>query len=1209
MKDDLNPDETKRRPDSQPAPAPEDGQAEGLQTLLEELSSGGVLPLPEGTGTSPASDLGPCPAPGAWLRLAGAELEPVDPSEANALQAHAALCGACAARLRQCLRLLEEKPSAEESAEMAKLASASPQWQSRMAAKLARTPAGGSRGKVLNWYVWAGAGLAVSLLLVAGLSFWWQQEHTPERLLAESYTRTRIFDLRMPGAGFAEVTPATHLRGSATGREASKLLDARARIEQRLETTPDDPHWLQLEARSDLMEENFDAAIDILNRLMAAGPVTSSLLADDAAAYFQRGAATGSQNDRATALECLRRADELNPADTLVLFNEAVVMEDRGQMMNAVETWNRYLRFERDPRWLAEGRKRLQALEQKLNQLKSHQGRMEQHLATPQSMLQLASDPSALASLDEELSSTLLPRLLLPAFPLPVDRSRGSPCDERCLAARTLLDALAASLVRNHQDPWLTQFLPSNSTQPNDRFAEAAQILAQAIAADAAGDFANGKRGALKASQLFHNQENSAGEDRAVAEQVYAMQLLSDIAGCYKVAHKLLGRNPQFAWIQIQDSTEDSACDPAPGTSAEDYPGFVRAMDMARDHHYSLLEMRARNWLGAAAVDTGDVENTWRIYLGTVHLFWSGNYPAYRLYTTLSGLEEVEESTPRVRHALLLQQEAVGTLELSQNRGLIPAERLHLAAAAIRAGAVAEAQRQMQFAQDGLAAAGGGNSVRAFLVENENAMAGLYLDRGDTTGAAKMLEAAHGHMAGEHNTFHQREYALARGRLELALGHVETAETLLRAALIEEERLAAKGGSVSIPLAQQDRDLYAVLAGVWLAQGRNGTEVLALWERYRLRILGRQIGACAKESLACLEPELAQALKRLGPDRLLGQIVLFDRVFTYQATAEGVDFRPVAVSKQDLLAAAESLERAASSPATSQGPVNQAARRVGDVLLGGLRETGDGKAGQLLLEPDPLLGNLPWPAIATAAGPIGLQFDLEEAPSLLLNPRPDAASRFAGSPLVVGASVASGQNGALPEVLDEARAVARFENSPNVLLATQATEPQIAARLGSAPAIHFAGHAARQDGATRLLLAPAAINPGASGPDKPYLDSDLFRRHPPRAARLAVFSACSSGKKEEGWNHGMGDVVDTLAALGVPQVVATRWEIDSSSAVPMMSAFYGGLAKGLTVPRALTEARQSLIRDARYRHPYYWAAWYASGSGQSNLGPVFRAAR
>jgi hypothetical protein len=61
----------------------------------------------------------------------------------------------------------------------------------------------------------------------------------------------------------------------------------------------------------------------------------------------------------------------------VVLFNEAIAMEDRGQVINAAETWTRYLRFERDPRWLAEGRSRLETLKQKLNQIKTHQGRME----------------------------------------------------------------------------------------------------------------------------------------------------------------------------------------------------------------------------------------------------------------------------------------------------------------------------------------------------------------------------------------------------------------------------------------------------------------------------------------------------------------------------------------------------------------------------------------------------------------------------------------------------------------------------------------------------------------------------------------------------------------------------------------------------------------------------------------------------------------
>ena len=1201
MKDELNPN----RP-SRPADGPEDA----LKKAFEELLEG---PSPH-AGPSPAAAGAPgfCPQPGEWIRLASGEARP---AEVDRLLAHAAGCGDCAARLRQSLRLFSAEATPEETVAAGQLASASPEWQHRAAVEFARTPCQPVRGRLARIYLWAGAGLAASLALAAGLTLWWQQVHTPERLLAEAYTHSRSFDLRMPGAGFAEVTPQTHLRGGATGRESARLLDARARIERHLESSPDDPHWLQLEARADLLEEKFDPAIDILDRLLAAGPVTTGLLVDDAAAYFERGEAANSENDRATALDNLRRADELAPDDPLVLFNEAIAMEDRGQVMNAVETWNRYLRFERDPRWLAEGRRRLQALEQKLNQLKTHQGRMERHLATPEAMRALAADSSALARLDEELSTTLLPRLLDSAFPLPVDRSRGSPCPQtsldRCQAARTLLHALAASLERNHQDPWLTRLLPSESTPPSDDFTQAAHALSLAIGGDASGDYAAGQQGALKARRLFHRLANNAGEDRAAVELAYAQQVLSDIAGCYRTAHPLLGRNPQFAWIQIHDLTEDSLCDPAPGTGSENNPAFLRAVSQAQDRHYALLELRARNLLGAAAVDTGDVENTWRIYLGTVHRFLSGDYPAMRLYSTISGLEEVEESTPRVHLALLLQREAIGALELSQNHGLIPAERLHLAAVAIRAGAIQEAQGAMRRAQDELAANGGGNSIRGFLVENENAMANLYLDRRALASAAKMLDAAAGHMAGEHNSFHRRDYALARGRLELALGHVETAESLLREAIVEEERLAARGGAENITLAQQDRDLYAVLAGVWLAQGRSGEDVLALWERYRLRILGDPVRACAGKDLACLRPQLSSALERLGEDRMLGQVVLFDRVLLYQATSQGVAWSSVPVGSEDLLAAVESLERAASSPATSLDSVDRAAWRVGAILLPGLKESPEG-SGQLLLEPDPLLGNLPWPAVESSSGPIGLKFDLAESPSLLLAPqsiasRPGATLAGGGSPLVVGASLASGQNNPLPEVLDEARAVARFGRNPNLLLAGQATEAQVAARLGTAPALHFAGHATRQDGATRLLLAPAAT--ASATTDQPWLDSALLRRHPPRSARLAVFSACSSGKKEEAWNHGMGDLVDTLAALGVPEVVATRWQIDSASAVPMMDAFYAGLAQGLTVPHALTAARQTLVRDPRYRHPYYWAAYYASGGSSSDLSALFHAAR
>jgi tetratricopeptide (TPR) repeat protein len=370
-----------------PSDPPDDALAKAFEELME-----GRWSMAERRHEDPASpqmlgvEVG-CPELGEWPQLLSEEARP---AQVNALLAHAALCRTCAARLR----MLAADASPEEAAEVGRLASASRDWQHNLAAELARTPRRAQirpiRRQAPLFYVWAGAGLAASLVMGVALAGWWQHANTPERLLAEAYTHSRTFELRMPGADFAEVTPETHLRGGATGREPAQLLDARARIERHLENAPEDRRWLQLEARADVLEEKFDPAINILDRLLAAGPVTSSLLVDDAAAYFQRGVATGSETDRSTALEYLRHADELAPGDPVVLFNEAVAMEDRGQAMNAVETWNRYLRFERDPRWLADGRRRLQALEQKLNQLKTHQSRMEQHLESPRAMRALA---------------------------------------------------------------------------------------------------------------------------------------------------------------------------------------------------------------------------------------------------------------------------------------------------------------------------------------------------------------------------------------------------------------------------------------------------------------------------------------------------------------------------------------------------------------------------------------------------------------------------------------------------------------------------------------------------------------------------------------------------------------------------------------------------------------------------------------------------
>lgn len=1196
MSEEVNPNQQ-----SDPSNAsPDQRLTEALEDLVSQASNRRSIPSEKFGSVTPQA-AGPCPGMDSWVELACGSL----PAEKkDALLAHAALCSACLVRMREAQHVLSSEASSEETAALQQLSSTTSQWQHRLAVELAHSSHGAKRARFWPSFVWQGAALAAVLVLALSVAVLWRRQNAPERLLAEAYTDARTFELRVPGAGFAPVAPPLHLRGESTGREPAPLLNARAQIERNLEKSPSDPHWLQLEARAEMLEEHYDSAIDILDRLVAAGPVTASLLLDDGTAYFMRGTATGSENDRATALDDLHRADELAPDNPVVLFNEALVMEDRGQLMNAVETWNRFLKFEHDPKWQAEGRSRLANLQDKLDRVKTHDSRLEQHLASPQSMRALAANPAALASIDEELSSTLLPRLLDAAFPLPVDRSRGSPCSDTCLAARSLLHALAASLLRNHQDPWLQQFFPSKSSPLPSDFHDASHALALAIDANTRGDYADAESGSLQSRDLFRKLGNTAGADRAEVERTYALQRSYTLGACHQALQALLAHIGEFHWIEAQAISLDASCDMDRGTASETNPLFDRALQLAQAHRYVLLELRAETLSSGIAVESGDTENAWRILVDVLRRFYQGDYPPLRAATALAGLSIVEDSTPRQALDLLENRETVILFSLSPNRPMLTEQRAALVRAAIREGSLQEAREQLALVRKETVLAPDQKGPLGVQAETETMLASLYLDRGDLRQSSELLDAARNHMVGEDNHFQLRNYAAVRGDLELAEGHADLAESTLRNAILREELEGAGAGEQNVTYARQNRDLYAALAGVWLAESRPGIDILALWERYRLRILGLPVPACSGGRLDCLKTRVEGALAappfQNGHSTLIGQIVRRNRVLLYHADAREVFWSEVPVQETTLTAYAASLVRVVSSPTTSPASIDQASRRIGDLLLQKLDPAR--VSATVIIETDPILGNLPWSAVETAEGPIGLHYGLEEVPSLLLQSHTPAAlrgSRQESRPLIVGASIAGGANSLLPEALNEARMVASLSANPDLLLAREATAPHVLADWASAPIIHFAGHATEFEGATRLLLAPSDT-PG----DRPYLDGSLLRRDPPRSAQLIVFSACASGKREEGWNHGIGDIVDTLASLGVPQVVATRWRIDSASAVPMMTAFYGGLAKGLSVPQALTAARISLARDARYRHPYYWAAYYDSGVGSTDLREV-----
>jgi CHAT domain-containing protein len=96
---------------------------------------------------------------------------------------------------------------------------------------------------------------------------------------------------------------------------------------------------------------------------------------------------------------------------------------------------------------------------------------------------------------------------------------------------------------------------------------------------------------------------------------------------------------------------------------------------------------------------------------------------------------------------------------------------------------------------------------------------------------------------------------------------------------------------------------------------------------------------------------------------------------------------------------------------------------------------------------------------------------------------------------------------------------------------------------------------------------------------------------------MAVFSACATEKTLEGNFAEPDSLVMTFIHAGVPEVVATRWNVDSASTETFMAKFYGFLVSGLSVAQALRATDIEVRQNSAHTHPFYWSAFNVFGRG------------
>ena len=96
--------------------------------------------------------------------------------------------------------------------------------------------------------------------------------------------------------------------------------------------------------------------------------------------------------------------------------------------------------------------------------------------------------------------------------------------------------------------------------------------------------------------------------------------------------------------------------------------------------------------------------------------------------------------------------------------------------------------------------------------------------------------------------------------------------------------------------------------------------------------------------------------------------------------------------------------------------------------------------------------------------------------------------------------------------------------------------------------------------------------------------------------QLVVLSACDTGRGTTRSGEEFAGLRRAISIAGAASQVTSLWKVDDISTAKLMEKYYGFLLKGKGRAEALQLAQRRVRQDhSKWRHPYFWAAFIASG--------------
>jgi CHAT domain-containing protein/tetratricopeptide (TPR) repeat protein len=143
--------------------------------------------------------------------------------------------------------------------------------------------------------------------------------------------------------------------------------------------------------------------------------------------------------------------------------------------------------------------------------------------------------------------------------------------------------------------------------------------------------------------------------------------------------------------------------------------------------------------------------------------------------------------------------------------------------------------------------------------------------------------------------------------------------------------------------------------------------------------------------------------------------------------------------------------------------------------------------------------------------------------------------------------------------------------------------------------VHFATHSLINSSQPQLSGILLSMVDRGGAPQNGFLQlRDIYNLK--LSAKLVVLSACSTGLGKDVKGEGLIGLTRGFMYAGSKSVVASLWKVDDRATAELMSRFYSAMLKeNLPPAAALRVAKESLRKEARWRAPYYWAAFVLQG--------------